>query len=261
MDGLVPWLGTGPWPSGGGEPRVSVIVPFAPHEAEGDVLLEQLRELPADCEIVVVRAEAAVLSMPAGQHGSGPEWRVVTAPAGRARQMNRGAQAARGRWLWFVHADSRLHPRTLPALQAFLARNDDVLGFFDLQFANDGPVLTRLNAWGANLRARWLGLPFGDQGLILNAAWFARLGGYDERAPFGEDHLLVWHARRAGLPLRAIRAPLISSARKYARGGWLNVTITHLRLTLRQAWPEWRAQRRQPLGSVDMAKRRRTPRR
>lgn len=256
MDGPVPLPGVGPLP--GRELHLSVIVPFAPHEAEGDALLEQLRTLPADCEVIVVRAEGAALPTLAEQHDGGPRWRVVTAPAGRASQMNRGAQAARGSWLWFVHADSRLHPRTLPALQAFLASRDDALGFFDLRFATDGPALTRLNALGANLRARWLGLPFGDQGLLLGAAWFKRLGGYDEQAQCGEDHLLVWHARRAGLPLRALGAPLISSARKYAREGWLNVTTTHLRLTVRQAWPEWWAMHHRPSGTIGIAKPQRT---
>jgi len=242
-----------------GELRLSVIVPFAPHETEGDVLLKQLRALPGDCEIIVVRAGDAALPTPAQQGNGGPEVRVVTAPAGRASQMNRGVQVARGHWLWFVHADSRLHARSLPALQAFLAGDDGALGFFDLHFAHDGPALARLNALGANLRARWLGLPFGDQGLVLGAAWFARLGGYDEQVPFGEDHLLVWHARRAGLPLRALGAPLVSSARKYARDGWLKVTTTHLRLTLRQAWPEWRAMRHRPPSTTGIAEPQRTP--
>ncbi|MCK9539418.1 TIGR04283 family arsenosugar biosynthesis glycosyltransferase [Dokdonella sp.] len=227
-----------------GDLRLSVIVPFAPHESAGDALLEQLRGLPADCEIIVVRAGEPGSHPPAAQGNRDPRRRQLTAPPGRASQMNAGARAARGRWLWFLHADSRLHPRTLPALHAFLARHHDALGYFDLRYADDGPALTRLNALGANLRARWLGMPFGDQGLVLPAAWFARLGGYDEQAPYGEDHLLVWQARHAGLPLRRLRAPLTSSARKYAREGWLKVTARHWRLTLRQAWPEWRAARR-----------------
>lgn len=163
--------------------------------------------------------------------------------------MNVGAQAARGHWLWFLHADSILHPRTLGALQDFLTRNVHALGFFDLRYRNDGPLFAHINARGANLRARGLGLPFGDQGLVLPARWFARLGGYDEDAPYGEDHLLVWRARQRGLPLRRIRAPLVSSARKYALRGWWRTTWLHLRLTIRQAWPEWRALRKREMNT------------
>lgn len=224
--------------------ELSVIVPFAPEETEGDALLEQLRDLPVGCEVVLVRAGDRSLPQPTATAKGGSPFRETSCLPGRARQMNAGARAARGRWLWFLHADSGLHPRTLPALDAFLAGNNDALGYFDLRYRTDGPALARLNALGANLRARWFGLPFGDQGLVLPAAWFARLGGYDEGADYGEDHLLVWHARHAGLPLRRLAAPLESSARKYAEHGWWRTTARHLRLTVRQAWPQWRALRR-----------------
>lgn len=221
--------------------HLSVIVPFGPGETEGAVLLEQLRGLRRGAELVLVRAEGGALPIAAQINGAIVS--VCTSPAGRARQMNTGAEAAHGRWLWFVHADSRLHARTLPALGTFLDRKNDALGYFDLRYRGDGPALAHLNALGANLRARWLGLPFGDQGLVLPATWFMRLGGYDEDAAYGEDHLLVWRARHARLPLRRIGAPLTSSARKYAERGWWRTTTRHLRLTLRQAWPQWRTSR------------------
>lgn len=89
-------------------------------------------------------------------------------------------------------------------------------------------------------------MPFGDQGLVVPARCFAALGGFDETARYGEDHLLVWTARRHKLPLRRIGATLLTSARKYQRGGWAAVTARHLWLAAIQAWPEWRRLRRQP---------------
>ena len=114
------------------------------------------------------------------------------------------------------------------------------LGYFDLRFAADGPVAVHLNALGVRLRSRVLGLPFGDQGFFLPAATFARLGGFDPSLPHGEDHALVWAARRAGVPLVAAGAPLYTSARKYAEHGWLRTTVRHVRLTAVQAWHEAR---------------------
>lgn len=221
---------------------LSVIVPLAPGETEEQGLLPQLTALPDGSEVIVVRSDDAPRLSP----GTWPKrlrYRERRCTPGRARQMNLGAQVARGRWLWFLHADSRLHARTLPALRTFI-EHTDALGYFDLRFRHDGPWLTRLNVLGANLRSRGLGLPFGDQGLVLPAAWFTRLGGYNEDAPHGEDHQLVWRAHAAGLPVNRISAPLATSARKYA-GRWWRTTWQHLRLTVRQAWPQWRAQRRQ----------------
>ena len=141
--------------------------------------------------------------------------------------------------------DSRLQPGTLPSLSRFLQRRDDALGFFELAFDRDGPRLAALNACGANLRSHWLKMPFGDQGLLLPAHCFTALGGFDERVSYGEDHLLVWTARRAGLPIVGVGAALQTSARKYARHGWWRTTSRHLWLTLIQAWPQWRSLRRE----------------
>jgi len=79
-------------------------------------------------------------------------------------------------------------------------------------------------------------LPFGDQGLLMPRRVFEALGGFDETQPGGEDHALVWAARHAGVPLVALRAPMFTSARKYAQAGWWATTRLHLRLTCTQAW-------------------------
>ena len=223
-------------------PQLSVIVPLAPGEAAWRELIDQLGALPAHSEVIVVHADKQ--NTPADDWPAALSLRHYVSQCGRAQQQNLGARAARGRWLWFVHADSRLQPDTLPALERFLARPDDALGYFDLTFRHDGPRLAALNAWGANLRSHWLQLPFGDQGLLLPAARFAALGGFDETARCGEDHLLVWSARHVGLPIVGIGASLQTSARKYARHGWLRTTLQHWWLTATQAWSARRGTRR-----------------
>ncbi|MGB8636058.1 MAG: glycosyltransferase family 2 protein [Rhodanobacteraceae bacterium] len=223
--------------------RLSVIIPLAPGETDWQELLRQLGALPAQSEVILVHAEQEAVQQP-------PAWpeslrlRAIASTPGRARQQNVGAEAARGRWLWFLHADSRMQRSTLSALCAFLDTEADAMGYFDLVFAADGPRLAKLNAWGANLRSRWLRLPFGDQGLLLPATRFAELGRFDEQARCGEDHLLVWAAHQAGLPVCGLGASLQTSARKYRRHGWLGTTLRHWRLTLAQAWPAWRRMRR-----------------
>lgn len=221
-------------------------MPLAPGETEEGPLLAALRALPPGSEVILARADGRPREVPAGWP-AGTAFRQVEAPRGRARQMNAAARAARGRWLWFLHADSRLAADSLPALLRFLGRGEAAMGWFDLSF-RDGPRLARLNAWGANRRSALLGLPFGDQGLVLPAADFARLGGYDEGAAYGEDHLLVWAARRGGLPLKRVGAGLSTSARKYARHGWGATTWLHWRLTVLQAWGAWRRNRRERRG-------------
>jgi hypothetical protein len=217
---------------------LSVIVPIGPGEREADGLLRQLRALPRTAELIVATAE------PTSAKWKLPTVVPVAAEGGRARMMNAGAAQASGAWLWFLHADTRLLPGSLEALALFLRRETPALGWFDLRFRADGPALTRFNALGANLRARWLGIPFGDQAFVIRASDFRALGGFDEQASYGEDHLFVWTARGAGIPARRIGAAVATSARKYARHGWARTTLRHWWLTAEQAWPAWRRLRR-----------------
>lgn len=223
---------TPPGPHRAPGPLVSVVVPLAPGETEHHGLAGSLALLDGRFEVIFVSVQGDAADVPAG--------RLVESPAGRARQLNRGAAEAGGVWLWFLHADSRFGAEAVSALLAFTGRGAPALGWFHLRFRGDGPLLAGLNAWGANLRSRWLGLPFGDQGFILPARSFALLGRYDEAAPYGEDHLLAWAAHRAGLPVVPVGARLRTSARKYGRHGWMRTTWTHWRLTVLQAMGQWR---------------------
>lgn len=218
--------------------RLTVVVPVGPGDRVSDVLVADLTELPPEAELHLVFAipgDAAELqALP--QPDSGPERRMLTAEPGRASQQNAGAAAGARDWLWFLHADSQLTPATLPALARFIdGDGGDVLGYFELRYLDDGPALMRLNELGARLRSRWPGLPFGDQGLLLPRALFERLGGFDPTLARGEDHELIWRARRAGIRPRPVGAPLLTSARKYAAGGWSATTLATLRESWRQA--------------------------
>lgn len=161
--------------------------------------------------------------------------RVVHSPAGRARQLNSGAQASQANWLWFLHADSEVTATAIEAMHAFVDANEDAIGFFRLGFLDDGPRWMFLNAWGAALRSRLFGLPFGDQGLLMQRRTLEALGGFDESVGKGEDHALIWSARAKSIPLRAIKATIRTSARRYAENGWWRTTKAHLGMTCDQA--------------------------
>jgi GT2 family glycosyltransferase len=241
--------------------NLTVVIPVGPGDRLSPALREQLDEQLQDVPVRVVCASAAdarrtesELSAPARSpdevrdrtyaedpelgpgYGCDARWQVLQSAPGRAIQQNLGAAGASTAYLWFLHADSRLAADTLPALRDFLARDSGALGYFDLRFDDDGPACMRVNAFGARLRSRCLGLPFGDQGLVLPRTAFESLGGFDARIGRGEDHDLVWRARHAGLPLHALEATLYTSARRYAEHGWWRTTVAHLCASVLQAW-------------------------
>lgn len=213
---------------------LSVIVPVGPGDAVSPALLHRLHHgLPASAEVLIVLAPTAIAPR---DDQLGPAMHLLhDATGGRARLQNRGAAQARYAVLWFVHADTVIPLAALQAAARFVDRGESALAYFDLRFLADGPRLMVVNAVAANLRSRWLKLPFGDQGLMIRRDDFQRLGGFDAQLRAGEDHALVWRARHDGLPLRRLAAPLYTSARKYAEHGWFRTTAWHLSATWRQA--------------------------
>ena len=216
--------------------KVAIVIPVGPGDRSWRELIDLLDRLAPSLPRRLVFALGDLQGRPRQ-----PSERWTESVRGRARQQNAGAAGADQDWLWFLHADSRPSAHTLEALFEFIDSGVDALGYFDLRFANDGPPLMWLTEMGVRLRCRWAALPFGDQGLVLRAARFYELGGFDEMRTFGEDHALVWQAKRQGLPIQRIPAPLFTSARKYRKHGWLATTWRHQRLTWQQVREETKA--------------------
>ncbi|WP_242166229.1 glycosyltransferase [Lysobacter sp. M15] len=211
-------------------PSLAIVVPAGPGDRAWEGLLPQLAAArPREVMLVLAQGDDEVMgALPANVT-------VIRSAAGRARQLNAGAARMNADWLWFLHADSRIVASTLDALHRFVEADETAIGYFDLRFLHDGPRLMFLNALGAHMRSRLLGLPFGDQGLLMPRRVYDAIGGFDEHVGAGEDHAAIWAARALDIPLRALRAPVYTSARKYAQRGWWATTRDHVRATAQQA--------------------------
>jgi hypothetical protein len=142
---------------------------------------------------------------------------VETAP-GRGRQLADGAETAAGDWLLVLHADTCLATGWTAAARAFMARPGAAERAAVFRLANDeeSPAARRV-ARLANWRARRLGLPYGDQGLLMSRALYDAVGGFAD-VPLMEDVALV---RRIGRrQLAVLDATAVTSAARYRRAGW-----------------------------------------
>lgn len=144
--------------------------------------------------------------------------RLLEGPAGRGRQLKAGAQAARGNWLLFLHADTRLSPGWSDVVATYMAEpaNTYRAGYFLFRLddaSDDARRIERLVDW----RCEVLGLPYGDQGLLISHEFYDFLGGF-KPVPLMED---VDLARRIGSKrLVPLDADAITSAERYRRDGW-----------------------------------------
>lgn len=214
--------------------QVSVVIPVAPKEEDWKFLLKQLNLNENNFEVIVSVTEPLKLSAKLVQNKN---VKTVYGPKGRAQQLNRGAEAATKKYLWFLHADSRLTVNTLTALQKSIEAGFQDVRYFDLGFF-EGPPWMLINSFGVSFRSRVLRLPFGDQGFCLSRTLFAELGQFNEKASYGEDHLLIWKAHERGVPVTAIHGKILTSGRKYHKLGWFRTTVEHLKLTYAQAKDE-----------------------
>ena len=143
---------------------------------------------------------------------------AIQAPRGRGMQLAAGAAAARGDWLLFLHADSCLECGWPQEVLAFLGNpgNRGRAAAFRLAFDDCSGGARRVAAL-ANWRSRVLGLPYGDQGLLIAKAFYDELGGF-EPLPLMEDVAFVRRIGRHRMAL--LNKHAVTSAMRYRREGW-----------------------------------------
>lgn len=221
---------------------LSVVVPVAKNDYAWKELLKDLEVLSAQDEIIFVTY--ATIPMKTCENLAKTlnlkckiQW--FKTQKGRAKQMNFGAQRTKNKFIWFLHCDSHFKKEALSALKKNLHENPRAIYFFGLQFLKDGPGGMRLNTLGVYFRSEILKLPFGDQGFCMTKQVFNQLGGFDENAEYGEDHLFIWKAHQNNFRVNCINATIFTSARRYQNQGWFRTTLKHLYLTYKQATPEF----------------------
>lgn len=151
---------------------------------------------------------------------------LVAGEPSRGGQLRRGAEAAAGDWLLFLHADTVLPPGWVAVTRAQMTRARPA--YFRLRFA-DGGWRGRLVAGWANLRSRALALPYGDQGLLISRRDYDAVGGFRD-IPLMEDVAIV---RALGRRLQALPAAVTTSAERYVRDGWFRRGGRNLWLLIR----------------------------
>lgn len=142
---------------------------------------------------------------------------VLSSPQkGRAAQLRHGAENARGDWLLFLHADTALSRDWAERCQAHIAERPQHAAVFTLAYRSDAPM-AKVVARRANWRARTLGLPYGDQGLLISRKLYREIGGFPD-TPFMEDVQIV---RALGKKrINFLSAEARTDASKYERDGW-----------------------------------------
>ena len=147
---------------------------------------------------------------------------LLTAPPGRARQMNAGGTSSKGDVLLFLHADTSLPSDARQAVERALEDPACVGGRFDMRFERDsglGWLISRM----MNLRSRWTGIATGDQAIFVRRSVFDQLGGYSD-LPIMEDVDFTRRLKRIGL-IAALQSKVTTSYRRWDTRGPLRTIL------------------------------------
>lgn len=151
---------------------------------------------------------------------------VVTSEPGRGQQLRAGARRARQPWLLFLHADTVLATGWDLEAMEFIERVDhgrqpQMAATFRFALDDYGAaprVLEKLVA----MRGLLLGLPFGDQGLLVSRRLYDETGGFGAM-PLMEDVDLV---RRLGRRrIWRLRTNAVTGAARYRRDGYIRQVL------------------------------------
>ncbi|MCX5724745.1 MAG: TIGR04283 family arsenosugar biosynthesis glycosyltransferase [Nitrospirae bacterium] len=153
--------------------------------------------------------------------------RLVTAPRGRASQMNEGAKASRGDVLLFLHADTQLPQDAKATIEATFSDQRIVGGRFDIRFDRPsiwGSIISRMMNW----RSRMSGIATGDQALFVRRPIFERMGGF-ANLPLMEDIDFSRRLKRVGRTA-ALTPTVTTSFRRWEQQGPLRTILLMWRL-------------------------------
>ena len=142
--------------------------------------------------------------------------RCLTAPKGRASQMNAGAKQASGEWLLFLHADTILPDRAIQRLNEMEADQSVQAGGFMHRFSGDDWRL-KLISFLDNFRCTRSRIIYGDQALFVRRTLFEQLGGFPNQ-PILEDVAFCERLIKVANPL-LLSPPVITDARKFIKMG------------------------------------------
>lgn len=203
---------------------VSVIVPVYNEEKTIEDTINSLISLEGNKEIIIVDGGSSDKTFEiAANHIDRNKYNIIKSEKGRANQMNSGVKASNGSVLWFLHSDSRIEKDSILDIKKAVSDGADG-GCFSLYFHDYYNIKLRFISWSSNLRAKYLKLIFGDQGMFMTRDLFNKVGGF-QNIPIMED----WEMSKAMYKngnIKVLKTRIGTSARRFVSGGEIKTLMS-----------------------------------
>ena len=150
---------------------------------------------------------------------------LIEGSCGRGLQISKGVDKSRGDWILILHADTSLSLDWSVNLLQKIDRN--FAYHFKLKFKSKSLFARILEYW-IQIRSKFLGLPYGDQGLLIHRDLLNNFGGFP-KIPLMEDIAL---ARKLKSETKSLDILAYTSAEKYHKNGWFRQSVLNFFLLI-----------------------------
>ena len=212
-------------------PTLSVIIPTLNEANHLPLLLSDLNEWPYNLDLTVVDGGSKDLTVSIAKL-QGINIQKNLKP-NRGSQLNFGASKAKGSWLLFLHADSRLDPGWVKRLYKIInnEKSKNFAWYFDFKVKNKNLEFRFLEIAVA-FRSYFLQRPYGDQGLLIHKDIYSNSGGFSS-LKIMEDLDLITRITKT-IRVRRIGNYLYTDDTKWTKSNIFKRAIKNARL--RKKW-------------------------
>ncbi len=211
--------------------KLSIIIPTLNEADFLPLLLADFNLCSFEFELIIVDGGSKDLTQLIAKLGCAKI--ISLQEANRGKQLHAGANEAKGEWLFFVHADSRLNLKWESKVNQIINDNDQkkYAWFFNFKVSKKGFIWLMLQL-AIFIRSNLLLRPYGDQGLLISKDLYSKIGGYKEIALM-EDLDIVLRLNKSN-SIKALGVDIETSARKYENNNILSIAIKNA--ILRRQW-------------------------
>tara|TARA_Y100001968_G_C19291606_1_gene684503 strand:+ start:153 stop:857 length:705 start_codon:yes stop_codon:yes gene_type:complete len=211
-------------------PTFSIIIPTLNEAIHLPLLLADLNAWPYDYDLKIVDGGSKDLTTSIAQiQGISV---INSYKKNRGYQLKIGANEAKGDWLLFLHADSRLDLLWTRSLIKIIKNktSKDFVWYFDFKLKKN-KLKYRILEIAVGLRSHFLQKPYGDQGLLIHKDLYHISGGFSSLRIM-EDLDLISRITRTNKAKR-IGINIYTDDKKWAKSSIISQSIKNARLRSR----------------------------
>ena len=209
--------------------KISIIIPTINEANNLPLLLSDLLTTYKEGEIIIVDCGSEDRTIDVANIYGAKVYR--SKEKNRGLQLDIGAKNAKGEWLIFLHADTRLTHDWFRKINSVLKKDKNYIYYFKFKI-NHKKMIFRVLEILVNFRSKFFKQPYGDQGLIIHKTNYLKNDGF-RKIPLMEDVDFLRRLKNKK-DLKQLNLPIFISSRKWER---TNIFLQALKnWNLRRRW-------------------------